>query len=186
MPETNKETLLLEKLRKQSSQTFLAWFQRYLRNPPLSLRMLEHFVSSYSKRHNTSYLRPVPGSKEPKMFTVHASYKAQVKAYSRTLFDAFCRRQSKPVVLPSLEARKARPDETETCAAQLNYFHWIYKNGILDQALKIKDKLIKDGSVSRRPPKTASKSVTKTIGPKRAPVAIAVPRGASSLHLTFK
>lgn len=187
MPETVKEELVLEKIRKQASQAFLTWFQKYLRKPSLSLRLIEHYVSAYSKRNNTSYTRPMPGSKEPRMFHVHSSYKAQIRAYSRTYFDAFCRRNAKPVALPSLELRKARTGELQTCAAQLNYFYWLYKNGILEQAVKIKEELTKDSQTTRSTStrkSSTSKPVAKTV--KKSSVVISVPDGTSSLHLTFK
>ena len=49
----------------------------------ISLRLIDWFVTNYAKRHNIGY---VIGGQE---FMVYMSYKSQLKAYSKKLFDPF-------------------------------------------------------------------------------------------------
>ena len=50
----------------------------------ISLRILDWFVTNYSKKNNTTI-----GS-----IYVYNSYKSQLKAYSKKFFDPFCRRET--------------------------------------------------------------------------------------------
>ena len=52
-----------------------------------SLRLIDWFVTNYSKIHNTSYIL------NNQKFCVYMNYKNQLKAYSKKLFDPFCRRE---------------------------------------------------------------------------------------------
>jgi len=54
-------------------------------NTNLSLRLIDWFVTNYSKRKQTQFLRGKSN------FNVYLNYKAQLKAYSKKLFDPFCR-----------------------------------------------------------------------------------------------
>ena len=64
----------------------------------ISLRLIDWFVTNYAKRHNIGY---VIGGQE---FMVYMSYKSQLKAYSKKLFDPFKREVSRrnplPVITP--------------------------------------------------------------------------------------
>ena len=53
----------------------------------ISLRLIDWFVTNYAKSHSTSYIL---NSQE---FLVYLNYKSQLKAYSKKLFDPFCRRE---------------------------------------------------------------------------------------------
>jgi hypothetical protein len=56
-------------------------------NSRLSLRLIDWFVTNYSKYHNISYIH------KGQDFFVYIDYKNQLKAYSKKLFDPFCRRE---------------------------------------------------------------------------------------------
>ena len=65
----------------------------------ISLRIIDWFVTNYSKKNNTSYLINNKeliindeNSENAKQFNVYYSYKAQLKSYSKKQFDPFCRR----------------------------------------------------------------------------------------------
>jgi len=53
----------------------------------MSLRIIDWFVTNYSKKHNTSYIQ------NKNQFIVYLDYKRRLKAYSKKAFDPFCRRQ---------------------------------------------------------------------------------------------
>jgi hypothetical protein len=53
----------------------------------ISLRLIDWFVTNYAKTHSTSYIL------NQQEFLVYLNYKSQLKAYSKKLFDPFCRRE---------------------------------------------------------------------------------------------
>ena len=58
----------------------------------ISLRILDWFVTNYSKKNNIHYqVNDING--KVKNFIVYLDYKAQLKAYSKKNFDPFCRRE---------------------------------------------------------------------------------------------
>ena len=77
----------------------------------ISLRLIDWFVTNYAKRHNIGY---VMGGQE---FMVYMSYKSQLKAYSKKLFDPFCRRERIMFSLPGTE-------QFITTVGKLNFFRW--------------------------------------------------------------
>jgi activator of HSP90 ATPase len=95
------------------------------------------------------------------------NYKNQLKAYSKKLFDPFCRRERISFQIPG-------PDAFLTTVGQLNFFRWALEKGILDYikghqpeiekemntAMKeqTKQKQTRDSTVS-----TATTSTTATI-----------------------
>lgn len=175
------------KKRIEKHPDFLPWLQRFLKRPPVSLRTLEYFVSSYAKRHCTTY--PRSSHRNAKTFHVHDSYKSQIKAYSRGLFDAFRRRGSDPIAIPALEFRSSKVHEMETSLAQLNFLLWVYENDILPFVLQHQSKITKDIETHEKRAKPSTKaadSCKQTPSPKPKRVSISIPKGTSSLHLTFK
>ena len=84
----------------------------------ISLRLIDWFVTNYSKVHSTSYIF---NSQE---FVVYMNYKNQLKAYSKKLFDPFCRRERISFQIPGHEAFL-------TTVGKLNFFRWALEKGIL-------------------------------------------------------
>jgi len=85
----------------------------------VSLRLIDWFVTNYSKTHNTSYI--LNGQE----FAVYMNYKNQLKAYSKKLFDPFCRRERILFQVPEHEPFL-------TTVGKLNFFRWALEKGILD------------------------------------------------------
>ena len=123
-------------------------------NRKISLRVIDWFVTNYSKKCNVSYIinnntnklvsnkseyNPIYCSE----FVVYLDYKLQLKAYSKGQFDPFCRRSrlnfhyDKDKILNYLEKNNlSMPDivlfleENDsayitTTSGQLNFFKWI-------------------------------------------------------------
>ena len=85
----------------------------------VSLRLIDWFVTNFAKAHSTSYIL---NSQE---FVVYMNYKNQLKAYSKKLFDPFCRRERISFQIPGHEAFL-------TTVGKLNFFRWAIEKGILD------------------------------------------------------
>ena len=83
----------------------------------ISLRLIDWFVTNYSKKHSTAYI--LNGTE----FLVYANYKSQLKAYSKKLFDPFCRRERIAFQMPGFEP-------VITTVGKLNFFRWAYEKGI--------------------------------------------------------
>lgn len=83
-----------------------------------SLRLLEWFVTNYSKKDNIIY------KIKNKDFNVYLSYKAQLKSFQKKYFDP-CRRYNKFIL-------KINKQEINTSVGQLNFFRWAIDNKILD------------------------------------------------------
>ena len=85
----------------------------------ISLRLIDWFVTNYAKRHTVGY---VLGGQE---FMVYMSYKSQLKAYSKKLFDPFCRRERIMFSLPGVDA-------FVTTVGKLNFFRWAIEKNIIE------------------------------------------------------
>ena len=85
----------------------------------ISLRLIDWFVTNYAKRHNIGY---VMGGQE---FMVYMSYKSQLKAYSKKLFDPFCRRERIMFSLPGT-------DQFITTVGKLNFFRWAIEKNVIE------------------------------------------------------
>ncbi len=85
---------------------------------PLSLRLVDWFVTNYAKKHNTGYIL------EGQEFLVYTNYKSQLKAYSKKLFDPFCRRERIMFQVPGEEP-------FITTVGKLNFFRWAIEKGVL-------------------------------------------------------
>lgn len=90
----------------------------------ISLRIIDWFVTNYSKKYNISYY-----NKKNELFNVYLNYKKQLKAYSKKQFDPFCRR-SRINYNYSYDANNINK-WIETTVGQLNFFKWAIKNDII-------------------------------------------------------
>ena len=81
----------------------------------LSLRLIDWFVTNYAKKYNTSFV-----TKDGKHIIVYLSYKSHLKAYSKKMFDPFCR------------SRRIKFQSFETTVGQLNFFEWAITDNILE------------------------------------------------------
>tara|TARA_B100001093_G_C26693999_1_gene956058 strand:+ start:588 stop:1181 length:594 start_codon:yes stop_codon:yes gene_type:complete len=101
----------------------------------ISLRVIDWFVTNYSKKNNISYLivddRSNETTKPPKMkeFVVYIDYKLQLKGYQKKQFDPFCRRER-------IEFYYNDDDFIVTTVGQLNFFRWAIKNKIIEYVTK--------------------------------------------------
>jgi hypothetical protein len=85
----------------------------------ISLRLLDWFVTNYSKKNKTVY------KIKKETFNVHLNYKDQLKSYSKKQFDPFCRRDR-------IVYRYDTNDEITTTVGQLCFFRWAIQNKIIE------------------------------------------------------
>ena len=99
----------------------------------ISLRIIDWFVTNYSKKYNTLYFTDdkkniitenLEESKDLKQFNVYYSYKTQLKSYSKKKFDPFCRRDRIEFNISN--------DKIISTLGQLNFFKWAINNSILE------------------------------------------------------
>lgn len=89
----------------------------------ISLRILDWFVTNYSKKNNIHY--QIILNNKIKNFIVYLDYKSQLKAYSKRQFDPFCRRERISFI-------DHDNNELITTVGQLNFFRWGIENNILE------------------------------------------------------
>jgi hypothetical protein len=101
----------------------------------ISLRLIDWFVTNYSKKNNIIVLKKqIAGNIH---FNVYLSYRSQLKAYSKQLFDPF-RRRDRITFFYDIEK------SIETTIGQLNMFRWILQNDIIDYINSNFDKIESD------------------------------------------
>jgi len=93
----------------------------------LSLRLIDWFVTNYAKKYNISYM-----SKTNKHIIVYLSYKSHLKAYSKKMFDPFCR------------WKRIKFREMDTTVGQLNFFEWAISDEVLDYLEKNREAIHAD------------------------------------------
>ena len=80
----------------------------------LSLRLIDWFITNYAKKYNVAYL-----TSSQKHVIVYLSYKSHLKAYSKKMFDPFCR------------WKRIKFQDMETTVGQLNFFEWAITDDVL-------------------------------------------------------
>jgi len=120
-----KQELIIMSLQTFYSQrTDLAEIMELLQGTSvISLRLIDWFVTNYAKRHTIGYIL---GGQE---FMVYMSYKSQLKAYSKKLFDPFCRRERIMFSLPGTE-------QFVTTVGKLNFFRWAIEKNVIEYLKK--------------------------------------------------
>lgn len=98
---------------------------------PISLRLVDYFVTNFAKKMNTSF---TSGGRH---FLVYFHYKRELNAYSKRLFDPFCRRER-----IMFQARGVEP--FVTTVGQLNFFRWFLEKNILEYVLEHRDAIETD------------------------------------------
>tara|TARA_B100000035_G_C20993196_1_gene551218 strand:- start:827 stop:1387 length:561 start_codon:yes stop_codon:yes gene_type:complete len=106
-------------------------------NQKISLRIIDWFVTNYSKKNNVFYeiyetsngdlTFDSDENRLHKQINIYHSYKSQLKSYSKKKFDPFCRRDRL-----NFECKGCK---VETTLGQLNFFKWALENLITDYIL---------------------------------------------------
>ncbi len=110
-------------------------------NSNISIRVLDWFVTNYSKKYNIVYELNNPN--EERFFNVFLQYKCQLKSFKKKLFDPFCRKQR---ICFYYDLNKG----VVTTIGQLNFFKWALSYGVLDYLEKHLDDITNDMIVSNK------------------------------------
>jgi hypothetical protein len=114
----------------------------------ISIRLLEWFVTNYSKKHHISYIidkdkininidKSVKNHLEyDKIFNVYDKYKIQLGQFNKNLFDPYTRK--KRIIFYSNDKYFI------TTIGQLNFFKWIISNKIMDYVTMFFDDIEND------------------------------------------
>lgn len=117
----------------------------------ISLRVIDWFVTNYAYVHNTSYIL------NDQEFLVYRDYKSQLKAYSKKLFDPFCRRERIYFQVPN------HPPFLTT-VAKLNFFRWAIEKEILGYIQKNQECIEKEMNASMKEIAKLRSSTTPSTG----------------------
>jgi hypothetical protein len=117
----------------------------------ISLRLVDYFVTNYAKKMNTSF------TSQNRHFLVYFNYKRELNAYSKRLFDPFCRRER-----IQFEARGEPP--FVTTVGQLNFFRWFIEKNIYDYVLENHAAIEKDMNSTLKEHYSRSNSTLSTVG----------------------
>jgi hypothetical protein len=117
-----QDTLLLNSLDKfyKNEQHFQTFTSIIKKQSIISLRIIDWFVTKYTKENNTWYMH------NNKPFYVHLEYKNKLKGLNKQRFDSCKRKYNKDNVSFLFK------ETVETTVGQLNYFRWAIDNGIID------------------------------------------------------
>jgi hypothetical protein len=111
----------------------------------ISLRILDWFVTNYSKMNNVSYI-----SKAGKHVIVYLAYKSHLKAYSKKMFDPFCR------------WTRVNFHGISTTVGQLNFFAWAIEDDVIEYLFEHRDDIHADMETRMSTSETAKKTTATT------------------------
>ena len=80
----------------------------------ISLRLIDWFVTNYAKKYDVAF------AAKDRYVIVYLSYKSHLKAYSKKMFDPFCR------------CKRIKFKGLDTTVGQLNFFEWIITDEIIN------------------------------------------------------
>ena len=93
----------------------------------VSLRLIDWLVTNYAKKYNISYM-----TKTGRHVIVYLAYKGHLKAYSKKMFDPFCR------------WKRIKFHDMETTVGQLNFFEWAITDDVLKYLEEHQEEVHKD------------------------------------------
>ncbi len=143
---TSQEILLLKSLEEfySNSKFFNLLFEIIEGTSVISRRTFEYFVTKYSMIHNISYL--LEDKDKSSLFTVHNSYKDQLKAHKKKYFDPFGRGERIPFF--------SNNNCIITTIGQLNFYRWFFTKKIYDYCVNnyntIQTELLSNKTVKKR------------------------------------
>ncbi len=152
----------------------------------ISLRIIDWFVTNYSKKNNIHYpLYLTPTGKITvnhntpnqihKQINIYQSYKSQLKSYSKKNFDPFCRRERINFICKQFSI--------STTIGQLNFFKWAIDNLVIDYIKNNYDKIEEDMNSSIKKPNQTNKNKSRK---KRQELSKSASRGLNKNNVTVR
>ncbi len=119
----------------------------------ISLRIVDWFVTNYSKKNYISY--DIVKNNNVERFKVYNNYKLNLKAYSKKRFDPFCRWDR--ITIPY-----KKNSHIQTTLGQLNFFKWALENKIIDYINNNYDIIDSDMNINNSSSKSKNYSINST------------------------
>ena len=144
-------------------------------NSIISLRILDWFITNYSKKHRTIISNNNnKNNNNNKSIDVYQNYKLQLKSFSKKQFDPFCRK-NKIIFYYNDE------DYIETSCGQLCFFRWCFENDILNYVKTNLNTIEQDMKNSLK----SKKSNKDDSAQKRQPLSISASRSVSRQNVKY-
>ena len=151
----------------------------------ISLRVIDWFVTNYSKKFNIYYeIFKSPSGKMTfnsdgnilyKQINIYNMYKSQLKSYSKKKFDPFCRRDRINFNCNDIDI--------ETTMGQLNFFKWAIDNMIIEYIIQNYEDIENDMNICYNNNKKDKKKTTRK---KRQELSKSATRGLNTALHTIK
>jgi hypothetical protein len=141
-------------------------------NSVISLRILDWFITNYSKKHRTIINGQI-GS-----IDVYQNYKLQLKSFSKKQFDPFCRKNK-------ILFYYNDDDYIETSCGQLCFFRWCFENNILNYVKTNLSTIEQDMKISLKSKKTKKEEDKPDSAQKRQPLSISASRSVSKSNVKY-
>lgn len=106
-------------------------------NSEISLRVLDYFVTNYSKLHDIKIKLS-----EENHLNVYQDYKNKLKSFNKRFFDPFCRINKKNMT-NKIAFKYSKDKFIITTIGQLNFFKWAITNKIIEYVM-LNHKVIND------------------------------------------
>lgn len=139
-------------------------------NNIISLRILDWFITNYSKKYRT-----IINKKNGERMDVYMNYKLMLKSFSKKSFDPFCRKNK-------LFFYYTEEDSIETSCGQLCFFRWCFENEIL---LFVKNNLLIIEKDMKSSLKTKKDEPSSPNSKKRQPLSILASRSISRTQVKY-
>jgi len=149
----------------------------------ISLRILDWFITNYSKKIRTL----IPVDDFGKKMDVYMHYKLMLKSFNKASFDPFCRKNK-------IHFYYTDDKYIETSCGQLCFFKWCFENRILDYVkthLQIIEDDMKNSLKHKKTLEDLEKGITNGMSAlsierkKRQPISIPASRSISKTHIKY-
>lgn len=131
----------------------------------ISLRLLEWFITNYSKQYNTSYMYHDEVSGKLNRIKVHRSYKGTLRGYNKKKFDTFCRGEH-------TEIPYEENTNIDSTIAQFRLFQWVIEKKMLDYIDEHYEEIVKDMNLRNNSSKYKPKNVDNKTRKKREELSV--------------
>ena len=153
-------------------------------NGDVSIRLIDFFVTNYSKKNRVSY--QISENNINSIFNVYSSYKSQLKAWNKKYFDPFSRGDRVPFFV--------NDECIITTIGQLNFFKWYISNNVMNFVQKNINKIELEMNKSKKKikkdvnPYKIKKQVRENRNIKNYninPITLSAPKKMTKIEVTF-
>ena len=147
---TSQENMIIKSFEKfyEDSINFKLFIQIVNSESIISIRLIDHFVTKFSKSNKINY--KIKENDVEQIFNVHTSYKQQLKAFQKKHFDPFSRGDRIPYFMED--------SCVITTIGQLNFFKWFMSKKVYEYILNNHQAIELDMNKKNKTEKTKKKT----------------------------